>query len=282
MTSKIYIAGNQTWSNNWKCCDWNWMKCKRNWAKLMLPFLQTVQNHWKHQNQQQFNQLMYVFDKTNINSSAYFLTCTFIWKQAKHLSSIVLHVPPTKIPFSLLGIQRLWANRLNLIVDFFTHSTILELTPAHKAFANALTSFKVNANVPTLNVSIIWKDTLNTSLVGLPGTFIPITGEVNVLRYLMRVGPNEFGYSNVKNNLEVDTVFDLLYELALTSSKDHRSSILKRLSQRLAKKSSFAVGLPNVCDIGVLSIVKQSIKNDGELPANIKVWYQASQQILCH
>lgn len=203
-------------------------------------------------------------------------------KQAKHLTSIVLHVPPTKIPFSLLGIQRLWANRLNLIVEFYTHSTVLELTPTHKAFANALTSFQVNANVPTLNVSIIWKDTLNTALVGLPGTFIPITGEVNVLRYLMRIGPNEVGYTDVKNNLEVDSVFDLLYELALTSSKDHRGSILKRLSQRLAKKSSFAIGLPNVCDIGALSIVRQSIKGDSELPANIKAWYQGTQQILCH
>lgn len=211
-----------------------------------------------------------------------FIQCIcWLRKQAKHLSSIVLHVPPTKIPFSLLGIQRLWANRLNLVVEFFTHSTVLELTPTHKAFAAALTSFQANASAPTLNVSLIWKETPNTALVGLPGTFIPITGEVNVLRYLMRVGPNEFGYADLQHNLEVDSVFDLLYELSLTSSKDHRGSILKRLSQRLAKKPAFARALPNVCDIGALSVVKQSIKGDAELPANIKAWYHSGQRILC-
>lgn len=95
----------------------------------------------------------------------------------------------------------------------------------------------------------------------------------------MRIGPNEFGYNDVKTNLEVDSVFDLLYELSLTGSKDHRASILKRISQRLAKKSSFADGnTPNVCDIGVLSIIKQSVKNDSELPANIKTWYNGNKK----
>lgn len=94
----------------------------------------------------------------------------------------------------------------------------------------------------------------------------------------MRIGPNELGYNDVKTNLEVDSVFDLLYELSLTASKDHRASILKRISQRLAKKTSFAEGTPNVCDIGVLSIIKQSVENDSELPANIKTWYNGNKK----
>lgn len=198
--------------------------------------------------------------------------------QVKYLSNVVIHVPPTKIPYSLLAIQKLWANRLNLVVEFFTHSTVLALTLEHNKFASALTSFQSNANVPTFYVSIIWKETSNLALVGLSGTFIPITGEVNILRYLMRIGPNELGYNDVKTNLEVDSVFDLLYELSLTASKDHRASILKRISQRLAKKTSFAEGTPNVCDIGVLSIIKQSVENDSELPANIKTWYNGNKK----
>lgn len=96
----------------------------------------------------------------------------------------------------------------------------------------------------------------------------------------MRIGPNEFGYNDVRSNLEVDSVFDLLYELSLTNSKDHRASILKRISQRLAKKSTFANNTPNVCDIGVASIIKQSVKNDSELPANIKAWYNNNKPIV--
>lgn len=189
-------------------------------------------------------------------------------------------MPSTKIPYSLLAIQKLWANRLNLVVEFFTHSSILELTLEHNSFASALASFKANPNVPTLKVSLIWKEISNLVLVGLPGTFIPITGEANILRYLMRIGPNEFGYSDVRTNLEVDSVFDLLYELSLTASKDHRASILKRISQRLAKKSTFANKTPNVCDIGVASIIKQSVKNDSELPANIKTWYTTNKTLV--
>lgn len=195
----------------------------------------------------------------------------------------MVHVNPAKIPYSLIGIQKLWSNRLNLIVNCFTHSSVISLPAQNSQFSNVLNSFKANQNVPTLKLTIIWKDISNTVLVCAPGTFIPIPGEANILRYLMRIGPSEFGYgndaSNLRQNLEIDSVLDVVHEISLTTSKDHRAAVFKRLSQRLGTKTSFGIGSTNICDIAVLSVVKQTIRNDKDLPANVKVWFDRNQTL---
>ncbi|XP_031640616.1 probable aminoacyl tRNA synthase complex-interacting multifunctional protein 2 isoform X2 [Contarinia nasturtii] len=202
----------------------------------------------------------------------------------KYLQDIVVHVNPANVPYSLLGLQTLWTNRLNLVIECYTHSSIAELPVENQAFVKRVGSFKANATAPTLNLSLIWKDTPTTNLVCAPGTFIPISGEANILRYLLRIGPSEFGYlgaGSIQAQMEIDALFDLIHELVLASAKkDHRSSILKRLSQRLNTQTAFGGDSTNVSDYAVFSTLKQLNLTAKELPANVKTWYERNKTLI--
>lgn len=201
--------------------------------------------------------------------------------QEKNLHDIVIHVNPVNIPYSFAALQILWTDRLNLLIECYTHSSVKELPAQNQVFVKRISSFKPNAQVPTLNVSLIWKQTATVDLVCAPGTFIPISGEPNILRYLIRIGPSEFGYLNsIHANLEIDALFDLAYELVLASAKDHRSSILKRLSQRLNTQRSFGGDSTNVSDIVVYSTLKQLNLPAKELPANVKTWFDQNKNLI--
>lgn len=213
------------------------------------------------------------------NSIAFF--CFLV--QVKHLQDIVIHVNPANVPYSLLGLKKLWTNRLNLTIDCYTHSSIAELPQQNQAFAAQLKAIESQSksDVPSLNVSLIWKQTPTTDLVCAPGTFIPITGEANILRYLMRIGPSEYGYGNsIQANLETDAIFDLTYELVMTTARDHRLSILKRLSQRLNTQKAFCGDLSNVSNLVVFSTLKQLHISGKELPANLKLWLELSKSLI--
>lgn len=204
--------------------------------------------------------------------------------QEKYLQDLVIHVNPINIPYSFLGLQTLWTNRLNLTIECYTHSSIKELPAQNKAFVKRVSAFKPIENVPKLNVSLIWKDTSTTDLVCAPGTFIPISGEANILRYLLRIGPSEFGYlgaGSIQAQMEIDALFDLVHELILASTKkDHRTSILKRISQRLNTQKAFGGDSTNVSDFAVFSTLKQLNVTAKELPANVKTWYDQNKTLI--
>lgn len=201
--------------------------------------------------------------------------------QEKHLQDIVIHVNPVNVPYSLLGLQKLWTDRLNLVIECYTHSSVPELPQQNQAFVARLNTFKPTPNIPSLNLALIWKQTPTTNLVCAPGTFIPITGESNILRYLIRIGPSEFGYGNsIQANLEIDAIFDLTYELVMATARDHRLSILKRLSQRLHKQKAFGGDSPNVSDLLVFSTLKQLHLSGKELPANLKSWLELNNSLI--
>lgn len=204
--------------------------------------------------------------------------------QERYLQQLVIHVNPVNIPFSFLALQKLWTNRLNLVIECYTHSSVKELPAQNQAFVKRVSAFKANSTAPTLSVSLIWKDTPTTDLVCAPGTFIPISGEDNILRYLLRIGPSEFGYlgaGSIQGQMEIDAILDLVHELVLASAKkDHRASILKRLSQRLNTQTAFGGDSTNVSDIAVFSTLKQLNITAKELPANIKTWYERNNTLI--
>lgn len=184
----------------------------------------------------------------------------------------------------MIGLQTQWSKRLNLLVDCYTHSSIVQLAPLNQEFVKHFNQYKLNSSLPTLKITLIWKQTPNTLLLGVPGAFIPITGEVNVIRYLMRIGPSEFGYDDsveaINENLEIDAVLDLIHELLSTASKNGRTALLKRLSHRLGTQKAFGGSANNVSDVAVHSALKQLNLNAKELPANIKTWWEKNKTTL--
>lgn len=76
----------------------------------------------------------------------------------KLLSNVVINVNPSNIPYSILAIKNIWRDRLNVNVEFFTHSTVPQLSDDVKNFMNRVKSIETLSSLPSLKLTIIWKD----------------------------------------------------------------------------------------------------------------------------
>lgn len=195
-----------------------------------------------------------------------------------NLGEVVINVHPSNVPFSILAMKNLWRGRLNMQVDVFTHSSVKEAdyTKVAKDFASKISSPVVQANIPTLKVTIIWKDVETTQMLTSPVS-IPVYGEVNIIRYLNRVGPNEFWYeadSHVANLS--DATLDICYQLSKKPSMRERASYVQLLSHRLGKCQLFNDSpTMSISDVAVSSILKKLFGNNSkEMPANLASWLQ--------
>lgn len=194
-----------------------------------------------------------------------------------NLSEVVINAHPSKAPYSILALKNLWKGRLNLQAEIFTHSTVKEsdFTKTAKDFSVKVSAPVEANNLPTLKVTIIWKDVETTQLLTSP-VILPIYGEVNIIRYLNRVGPNEFFYEADNHFANVtDSILDVCYQLSKKSSVKERQQSVQQLSQRLGKSQFFNDSSSlSVADIAVSSILKKLFVNAKELPANLSSWLQ--------
>lgn len=180
------------------------------------------------------------------------------------MDDVVINVSPNHVPYSLLAIKCLWRKRVNINFECFTHSTISTLTDEAKNFQLALQKtprILLARDAPNLKISLIWKDVgVNTEMIGSSTTYVHgIIGEVNIIRYLSRVGPNEFSYENdipVAN--ECDIIFDICYQLIKLNTVKERQNYLRMLNSRLGKSKYFGnAETLNLADVAVCSTIKQ-------------------------
>jgi aminoacyl tRNA synthase complex-interacting multifunctional protein 2 len=197
-----------------------------------------------------------------------------------NLAEMVVNVHPKNIPYSILALKNLWKGRLRLQVECMLHSSVPEndYTSDAKEFAERVSvNDNKDADLPTLKLIIIWKDVETTQFISSPSKFIPVYGEINIIRYLNRIGPNEFFYENDSHEASLhDQVLDICYVLSKQSSNKDYQQYLKQLSQRLGKEQFFNNSSSlSISDIAVSSIVKKLVLNSfKELPANLKSWVQ--------
>jgi len=201
--------------------------------------------------------------------------------QIKYLQEVVVNANPKNIPYSLATLQTLWSNRLNIVVQCYVHSTIAEISASAKEFATSIQQTKSNSTLPTLNVSLIWKDVTVTELQCAPTTFIPIFGEVNILRYLSRVGPNEYGYENsIVQAAEIDGILDACHQLITVSAQKERLAILKKLHVKLGQSEYFNGALLGVVDVALHSAVKQLNLSAKDLTPPLVNWQGRINDVL--
>lgn len=195
-----------------------------------------------------------------------------------NLADIVINVHPKNVPYSLLALRRQWQGRLKLNAEVFTHSSIpeSELTDAAKDFTKKLMTVDERQYIG-LNITLIWKDVSTTEMVSSPSKLIPVYGEINIIRFLNRIGPNEFHYeiNNHEANLH-DQVLDICYSLSKKHTNNERQQFVKQLSQRLGSDQYFN-GSPSltISDIAVSSILKKIFDDNAKgkgLPANLVSW----------
>lgn len=197
-----------------------------------------------------------------------------------NLAEVVVNAHPQNVPYSLLALKNLWTGRLFLQAEIFTHSSIAEkdLTNESKAFsAKILQSTEKDYKLPTLKVTIIWKDVETTQFISSPSKLIPVYGEINLLRFFNRIGPNEFFYEidDHEANLH-DQVLDICYQLSKKHTDEERQQFVQKLSGRLGKEQFFnnASSL-SISDVAVSSILKKLYSNNVKpMPANLSSWLQ--------
>lgn len=180
-----------------------------------------------------------------------------------YLQDFVVNASPENIPYGLLALKKLWIDRLNLQVECYTHSTIPQLTEEALAFQNAITSVDQKLeNLPRIKVTLIWKNVgTYTEMITSPTAYVPICGEVNILRFLSRCGPSEFNYERNDDVVEVDSILDTCYLLINKQNLKDKKQVLKLLSSKLGKTPSFGGDELTLCDIAATSAIKQLQKS---------------------
>ncbi|XP_053687562.1 probable aminoacyl tRNA synthase complex-interacting multifunctional protein 2 isoform X1 [Sabethes cyaneus] len=176
-----------------------------------------------------------------------------------YLHDFVVNASPENIPYGLLALQKLWFSRLNLTVECFTHSTISKLSEEAINFQSIITSHKPSdEKLPCIKVTLIWKNVgTYTEMITSPTAYVPICGEVNILRFLSRCGPSEFNYERQEDVNEVDSILDACYLLINKQNVKDKKQILKTLSSKLGKTPSFGGTDISLCDIAATSAIKQ-------------------------
>ncbi|XP_062549941.1 probable aminoacyl tRNA synthase complex-interacting multifunctional protein 2 isoform X2 [Armigeres subalbatus] len=178
------------------------------------------------------------------------------------LQDFVVNASPENIPYGLLALKKLWIDRLNLQVDCFTHSTVPKLSEEALNFQTQITGFDPKLdNLPRIKVTLIWKNVgTYTEMITSPTAYVPICGEVNILRFLSRCGPSEFNYERNDDVVEVDSILDTCYQLINKENIKDKKQVLKILSSKLGKTPSFGGDEVSLCDIAATSAIKQMQK----------------------
>uniref|UniRef100_A0A182Y0R2 AIMP2 thioredoxin-like domain-containing protein n=1 Tax=Anopheles stephensi TaxID=30069 RepID=A0A182Y0R2_ANOST len=176
------------------------------------------------------------------------------------LQDFVVNASPEYVPYSLLALKNLWKDRLNLHVECFTHSTVPKLSEEALKFQTAITNSTATgaSNLPQIKVTLIWKNVgAYTEMITSPTSYVPICGEVNILRYLSRCGPSEFNYELQDNVDEVDSILDACYLLLNKQNVKQRQQTLRTLGSKLGRAAGFGGAEMSLCDIAFTSAVKQ-------------------------
>jgi len=189
--------------------------------------------------------------------------------ESSNLRDIVINANPNNVPFSLVVLKKLWTNRISLNFQFYTHSTVSNLPQPAVNFQNTCAAHQPTSTT-NLNISLIWKNIDNIEMIN--GSSWPVIGESNILRYLARIGPNEFNYElNGSNCNEVDSQLDISELIIAAPGAKDRQIILKNLNAKLGKNEFFGGTQPSLSDLSLASAVFQSTA-DKELPPALLKW----------
>jgi hypothetical protein len=115
--------------------------------------------------------------------------------------------------------------------------------------------------------------------------YTTIKGEVNVLRYLSRLGPPAFNYelnSDPATSARLDGLLDTCYTLARCRTVKEQQLAINELSGYLGK-GRFMVGgnAISIADVAVWSVLRQiDVRLQRNMSSDMKRWLQHCSQLL--
>jgi len=169
---------------------------------------------------------------------------------------IVINAHPNYVPYALLAMKNAWKNMFILQVKAYAHSSITKISKEAENFQKNVEEI-ISADLPTLNITLIWKNCEHTEMISSPTMYVPIYGEVNIVRFLGRVGPPEYRYENSSLCNEIDAVLDICYQLLRCSTSKARSQLVRALNNYLQQNQYFGGDFMSVADIAVRSTLKR-------------------------
>ncbi|XP_034656861.1 probable aminoacyl tRNA synthase complex-interacting multifunctional protein 2 isoform X1 [Drosophila subobscura] len=195
------------------------------------------------------------------------------------LQDIVINGHPNFIPYALLALKNVWRDLYTVNVKTFTHSTMADIGPAAREFEAEMDKIPVNNALPNINVTLIWKNCEHTEMISSPTMYLPIYGEVNVIRYLGRVGPAEYRYEGSPLCNEIDLVLDICYQLLRCSTHKAQVAMVRLLDKRL-KQQYFGGSQMSVADIGVhSSLIRIPTITDKDLTPALLAWRKRAKLV---
>jgi hypothetical protein len=125
----------------------------------------------------------------------------------------------------------------------------------------------------------------DTELVVSPMKHVTIKGEVNILRYLSRLGPPKFNYELDNNHVtsaRLDDVLDICYSLARCRTVKEQQSFIRALNNYLGKSQFMAGGdRISVADVAVWSVLRQiDVRPQRDLSYDMNRWLDNCSQLL--
>ncbi|XP_030372784.1 probable aminoacyl tRNA synthase complex-interacting multifunctional protein 2 isoform X1 [Scaptodrosophila lebanonensis] len=196
------------------------------------------------------------------------------------LHDIVINGHPNFIPYALLALKNAWRNLFTIDVKTFTHSTMADIGPAAREFEANLAKLPINESKPKINVTLIWKNCEHTEMISSPTMYVPIYGEVNIIRYLGRVGPAEYRYESSPLCNEIDAVLDICYQLLRCATHKSQVAMVRLLDRRLQQQQYFGGAEMSVADIGVYSsLIRMPAITDKDLTPALLAWRKRARLI---
>lgn len=215
------------------------------------------------------------------------------------LQDVVINGHPNFIPYALLALKNAWRNLYTIDVKTFTHSTMADIGPAAREFEANLAKVPVNPALPKISVTLIWKNCKyntstkykilfirclpgeHTEMISSPTMYVPIYGEVNIIRYLGRVGPAEYRYEGSPLCNEIDLVLDICYQLLRCNTHKTQVAMVRLLDKRLQKQQYFGGSQMSVADIGVYSsLIRMPAVTEKDLTPALVAWRKRAKLVV--
>lgn len=117
-------------------------------------------------------------------------------------------------------------------------------------------------------------------MISSPTMYVPIYGEVNIIRYLGRVGPAEYRYEGSALCNEIDLVLDICYQLLRCNTHKTQVAMVRLLDKRLQKQQYFGGDQMSVADIGVYSsLIRMPAITDKDLTPALLAWRKRAKLV---
>ncbi|XP_032574289.1 probable aminoacyl tRNA synthase complex-interacting multifunctional protein 2 isoform X2 [Drosophila sechellia] len=197
------------------------------------------------------------------------------------LQDVVINGHPNFIPYALLALKNAWRDLYTIDVKTFTHSTMADIGPAAREFEANLAKVPVNPALPKISVTLIWKNCEHTEMISSPTMYVPIYGEVNIIRYLGRVGPAQYRYEGSPLCNEIDLVLDICYQLLRCNTHKTQVAMVRLLDKRLQKQQYFGGSQMSVADIGVYSsLIRMPAVTEKDLTPALVAWRKRAKLVV--